>query len=126
MPGLLLSIIIVAPGLAALACFLTRSAGVAEKVNLAAGIVTFVAAIPFVILSAGGPYHYWSDYLLIDMLGAWVVLCTAIVYLLASIYAVGYMRLLEGEQDAGGARKAEKCNDPAGVQRAVPTEPHPA
>ncbi len=32
------------------------------------------------------------------MPGAWVILCTAIVYLLASIYAVGYMRLL-GEDE---------------------------
>ena len=28
-------------------------------------------------------------------LGAWTILCAAIVYFLASIYAVGYMRLLE-------------------------------
>ena len=32
------------------------------------------------------------------MTGAWVILCTAIVYLLASIYSIGYMRLL-GEDD---------------------------
>jgi hydrogenase-4 component F len=99
MPGLLLSIIIVAPGAAALACFLTRSAAPAEKINLAASIITFAAAIPLVIVSVNGPYYYWSDYVVIDMLGAWIVLCTAIVYLLASIYAVGYMRLLEGEQE---------------------------
>ena len=37
------------------------------------------------------------------MPGAWVTLCTAIVYLLASIYAVGYMRLLEGEEETCGA-----------------------
>ena len=29
-----------------------------------------------------------------DRAAAWVILCTAIVYFLASIYAVGYMRLL--------------------------------
>ena len=32
------------------------------------------------------------------MTGAWVILCTAIVYLLASIYSIGYMRLL-GEDE---------------------------
>ena len=37
--------------------------------------------------------------MVVDMPGAWVTLCTAVVYLLASIYAVGYMRLLEGEGD---------------------------
>ena len=28
-------------------------------------------------------------------MGAWVLLCTGIVYLLASIYAIGYMRMLD-------------------------------
>ena len=31
-------------------------------------------------------------------LGNWVELCVALVYLLASLYAVGYMRLLRKEQ----------------------------
>lgn len=91
---------LIAPAAAAVGCLLVRTPGAAEKFNLAASIVVFVTAIPLTILSASGPYHYWSDYIVLDMPGAWVALCTAIVYLLASIYAVGYMRLLseEGEK----------------------------
>ena len=32
--------------------------------------------------------------MIIDGLGTWTILCAAIVYFLASLYAVGYMRLL--------------------------------
>ena len=37
---------------------------------------------------------FWGGYVIVDGLGAWTILCAAIVYFLASIYAVGYMRLL--------------------------------
>ena len=40
---------------------------------------------------------FWGGYVLIDGLGTWTILCAAIVYFLASLYAVGYMRLL-GEE----------------------------
>ena len=33
-----------------------------------------------------------------DRMSAWVILCTSIVYFLASIYAVGYMRLLNEDK----------------------------
>ena len=36
--------------------------------------------------------------MVVDGLGAWTILCAAIVYFLASVYAIGYMRLL-GETD---------------------------
>ena len=44
------------------------------------------------------PALFWDDYVIIDRASAWVVLCSAIVYLLASIYAVGYMRLLKEDE----------------------------
>ncbi len=97
MPGALLLIMMLAPASAALSCLLVRSAAIAERLNLAASVITFATAIPLVLLSAGGPYRFWSNYIVLDMPGAWVILCTAIVYLLASIYAVGYMRLLQEE-----------------------------
>ena len=54
-------------------------------------------------LSAGGPHaSIGATTSSSTGLGAWVILCTAIVYLLASIYAVGYMRLLD-EDDAPAA-----------------------
>ena len=39
-----------------------------------------------------GPYLFWAGYLIVDPLSAWVLLSVASVYLLASIYAIGYMR----------------------------------
>jgi hydrogenase-4 component F len=35
-----------------------------------------------------------SGYVLVDAFGAWTLVCTTLVYCLASIYAVGYMRLI--------------------------------
>jgi hydrogenase-4 component F len=99
MIGALLIAMMIAPAAAALGCFLVRTRAAAEKFNLAASVVVFVTAVPLVILSASGPYHYWADYIVLDMPGAWVTLCTAIVYLLASIYAVGYMRFLGEEEE---------------------------
>jgi hydrogenase-4 component F len=97
MVGTLLLIMMLAPASAALGCLLVRSSTVAESFNLAASVLTFATAIPLVVLSASGPYRFWSDYIVLDMPGAWVILCTAIVYLLASVYAVGYMQLLTDE-----------------------------
>lgn len=99
MTGALLLVMMIATAASALGCFLLRARGAAEKLNLAASIMVFVTAIPLTIMSARGPYHYWADYIVLDMPGAWVTLCTAIVYLLASIYAVGYMRLLPEEEE---------------------------
>ena len=67
----------------------------------ARGVVNLVASAFRSLRSArlpsrlAAPTHLLADYVIIDGLGAWVILCAAIVYLLASIYAVGYMRLLE-------------------------------
>jgi hydrogenase-4 component F len=98
MTGTLLVIMMIAPLAAAAGCLLTRSARAAEILNLIASLVVFAAAIAVTILSAGGPFHYWDGYVVLDLTGAWVILCTAIVYLLAAIYSIGYMRLL-GEDD---------------------------
>lgn len=98
MMGTLLLVMMIAPLAAAAGCLLTRSARAAEILNLVASLIVFVSAIPLTILSAGGPFHYWDGYVVLDLTGAWVILCTAIVYLLASIYSIGYMRLL-GEDE---------------------------
>lgn len=94
MAGTLLTAMLVAPAAATIACLLMRARGKPELFNLAASIIVFLAAVGLTVQSAGGPYRYWDDYLVLDMPGAWVALCAAIVYLLASIYAVGYMRLV--------------------------------
>jgi hydrogenase-4 component F len=98
MAGELLIVMLLAPAIASALCLLVRSPRLAEIVNLAASLVVFATTVPLTVTSASGPYHYVSGYVVIDMTGAWVILCTAIVYLLASIYSIGYMRLL-GEDD---------------------------
>jgi hydrogenase-4 component F len=94
MTGALLLTMMIAPAVAVAGCLLTRAPRVAEGLNLAAGFIVFATAIPLAALSANGVSHYLADYVVVDMTGAWILLCTAIVYLLASIYSVGYMRLL--------------------------------
>jgi hydrogenase-4 component F len=98
MSGALVIALLTAPLTAGVGCMLIRKPRVAEGLNLVASLIVFAAAIPLTVISAGGPYHFLHDYVVLDLTGAWVVLCTAIVYLLASIYSIGYMRQL-GEDD---------------------------
>jgi hydrogenase-4 component F len=99
MVGTLLLVMLIAPAAAALGCLVFRKARTAEQLNLIASGVVLATTLPLVVLSANGPYRFWSDYVVVDMPGAWVTLCTSIVYFLASIYAVGYMRLLKEEEE---------------------------
>jgi hydrogenase-4 component F len=94
----LAAVIVVAPLLAIAACLLWARPRAAEGFNLAASIVSFAAALPLPFLIDDRQLLYWDDYIVVDRVSAWVILCTAIVYLLASIYAVGYMRLI-GEEE---------------------------
>jgi hydrogenase-4 component F len=70
----------------------------AEAINLVASIVSLVSIVCIVILAPSTKFLFWGGYVIVDGLGAWTILCAAIVYFLASVYAVGYMRLL-GETD---------------------------
>jgi len=94
MSAALLLIMMIAPAAAAAGCMLIRAPRVAEGLNLVASVIVFATAVLLTVLSAHGPFHYLSGYIVLDLTGAWVILCTAIVYLLASIYSIGYMRLL--------------------------------
>lgn len=88
-----------APLVAAAICALAgRSVRVAEFANLAASIVCLIAAL-VLVLQVDGARTMLSGYVLIDAFAAWTLLCTALVYCLASIYAVGYMRLLAEERE---------------------------
>ena len=98
MTGTLLLIVILAPAVAIPGCLLIRNPRVAEYLNLAASVIALSACLPLPALSLAGPYTWWAGYIVLDPIGAWVLLCTALVYLLASIYAVGYMRLLGEER----------------------------
>jgi hydrogenase-4 component F len=98
MVGPILLAMLTAPAAAALGCLLVHRVRVAEYLNLLASVVVLAAAIPLTALSAYGPYRFLADYIVVDLPGSWVTLCTSIVYFLASIYAIGYMRLLKGEE----------------------------
>lgn len=100
MSGALLLAMLIAPAAATVVCVLMRVRCRPEMVNLAASVVVFLAVIALTVLSSGGTRRYWDDYLVVDMPGVWVALCAAIVYLLASLYAVGYMRMVVAEGES--------------------------
>ncbi len=93
----LVSIVLIAPLIAVVLCATTRSARAAESINLVAALITVAAALPLPFM-AHSARTALDGYLLVDALGTWVVLCAAVVYALASIYSVGYMRLLNEPQ----------------------------
>ncbi len=95
MTGGLILALSLAPLIALIGCLVARSARVCEGLNVVASAVSFGCALPLPFLVGGAPTLFWGDYIIIDRASAWVVLCTAIVYFLTSIYAVGYMRLLK-------------------------------
>jgi len=92
MVGALLAVILLAPLVAVALCVALRRPRAAEFFNLAAAIVVFAAVLRLMPLALAGPFTFWRGYLIVDPLGAWVLLSVASVYLLASIYAIGYMR----------------------------------
>ena len=94
-PGSLVAIILLAPLAAALACELIRAPRVSEYLNLLASIAVFAAVLRLLPLALGGPYTLLHGYIIVDPLGAWVLLSVAAVYLLASLYAIGYMRSID-------------------------------
>lgn len=98
MTGVLLLLLIGAPAAAVIGCLAVVEARGAERLNLAASLVAFLSSVGLVLRAGTHPVTYWRAYVGLDALGAWVILCGAVVYLLASIYAVGYMRLL-GEDE---------------------------
>lgn len=91
-PTLLITMV-VAPALVALVGLIFPWPKLAEMVNLAASIVVFICAVslPFLVHQNVTFLH---NYIGIEPLSAWVLVCTGTVYLLASIYAIGYMRTL--------------------------------
>lgn len=94
----LLLILILAPFSAIVASLALRSSRVAEYATVLASIVDMVVSVPLLIVANRGPVIFGHNYIRIDGLGAWVILCTSIVYMLSSLYAVGYMRLLDEEE----------------------------
>jgi hydrogenase-4 component F len=98
MIGDLLLVLSIAPLAALLGCLVARGPRICETLNLVASAVSFACALPIPFLIDGKEMLFWSDYVIIDRASAWVILCTSIVYFLASIYAIGYMRLLDEDE----------------------------
>jgi hydrogenase-4 component F len=97
-PGVFLLAIGLAPAFAALVNLALRRARPAEFVNLLASVIVLACAAPLPIFAMSGARYYWAGYIVLDGLAAWVVLCTALVYFLSSLFAVGYMRTLDEEK----------------------------
>ncbi|WP_175795886.1 proton-conducting transporter membrane subunit [Burkholderia anthina] len=91
--------LVASPLVAAAICVLAgRCVRVAEFANLAASIVCLVCAL-VLAFHVDGASTMLFGYVLVDAFAAWTLLCTTLVYCLASIYAVGYMRLLAEERE---------------------------
>lgn len=69
-----------------------RAAAVAW-INLLSSVVVLACAGPLPWIARARTHVLLDGYVLLDGLAAWTVLCTALVYLLASLFAVDYMRL---------------------------------
>ena len=86
-----------APALAIALILIIRRPRAAAFLNLAAAIATLGLSLALLARAPAHPVVLGDHFLLSTPLGLWVVLCVALVYVLASIYAVGYMRLLAEE-----------------------------
>jgi hydrogenase-4 component F len=98
MIGWLTLALVFAPVAAIILILLIRRPRIAESLNLLASAVSLAAILGILAIRPDHEITFWGFYVIIDGLGTWTILCAAIVYFLASIYAVGYMRML-GEED---------------------------
>jgi hydrogenase-4 component F len=94
----LLLILFLAPLTAVVLSLVVRRSRVSEYATVLAAIVDLAVSVPLLREALRQPVICWHDYVRLDNLGAWVILCISIVYTLASIYAVGYMRLLDEDE----------------------------
>ncbi|WP_109480626.1 proton-conducting transporter membrane subunit [Paraburkholderia sp. C35] len=98
MTAALILAIVAAPTLAAIVSALIRMRHVGEYVNLIAALVCLVATF-LLAATRDRPREFLNGYVLVDAIGVWTLVCTALVYFLASVYAIGYMRLLVEERE---------------------------
>src|SRR5579875_802769 len=94
----LLTILLWAPLTAIILSLAINRARIAEYATVLAAIIDLLVSIPLLRGTLRGSLVLLHGYCLIDTLGAWVVVCISVVYTLASIYAVGYMRLLNEQE----------------------------
>jgi hydrogenase-4 component F len=94
----LLMLLFAAPFAAVVLSFAVRSSRLSEYVTVLAAIIDLAVSVPLLIQALNGPVNLAHNYIQVDPLGAWVIVCISIVYTLASIYAIGYMRLLDEDE----------------------------
>ncbi len=87
-----------APLAAGVLSLIVRRPRASEYLTVLAALIDLVASILLLHVALQQRLTFWHHYILLDNLGAWVILCVSIVYTLASIYAVGYMRLLHEDE----------------------------
>jgi len=75
-----------------------RRVRIAEYATVAAAVIDLLISVPLLVRALSSTQILWRGYIRLDTLGAWVILCISVVYALSSIYAVGYMRLLNEEE----------------------------
>lgn len=92
--GNLLIALFAAPALGAAIAAGSRRPRIAEAANLIGSLIALAAALPLPLFAAHGDTVLLGDYLIVDRLSAWVSVCTALVYCLSSLFAIGYMRTL--------------------------------
>ncbi|MDD3759354.1 MAG: proton-conducting transporter membrane subunit [Acidithiobacillus sp.] len=88
----------IVPSLAIIAMLAIRRPSWGEFLNLASALVVFGLTLTILVAAPNNAVVSADQYILITPLGAWVLFCVGVVYLLASIYAIGYMRLLPEER----------------------------
>lgn len=94
----LLILMFAAPLAAVVLSFAIRSSRLSEYVTVGAAIIDLFASVPLLMGVLNQPFILAHNYIRVDPLGAWVIVCISIVYTLSSIYAVGYMRLLDKDK----------------------------
>lgn len=90
----LLLILFAAPLAAIVLSLALRRSRVSEYATVAAALVDLAVSVPLLMGALHERLIFAHEYIQVDTLSAWVILCISIVYSLSSIYAVGYMRLL--------------------------------
>jgi hydrogenase-4 component F len=107
---MILALLLAVPLAACAVSVLSRRRAILEAVNVAAFGLTFLLAVAVASeVLRSGAVSFWDGFLYADALSALVILLNALVALVCSVYAVGYLRedersgALDGEEGSHGA-----------------------
>ena len=106
---MILAVLLLVPLTAGLLSHFARRRAAMEVINLAGFAVTFLLALMLggQVLS-GGAVSLWNSFLYADHLSALVILLTASIALVCTVYAIGYLR----EDERSGALMLEEGDEP--------------